>query len=243
MLEVMDLHAGYGRLEILKGISLRIEPDDIVGIIGPNGAGKSTLLKAICGFLRPTHGSCRFQGAELVGKRPDQVVRTGLAYVPQTRGLFPQMTVHENLMVAAHLLPSRAAARAGIERVYARFSRIAERRLQRAGTLSGGERRLLEVARVLVTTPRLILLDEPSAALAPRYMDEVYRELVAIHADGVGLVIVEQNVNRILEIADRVVALELGRAVFDAPPQAFREGPLLRELFLGLLPADDRPRS
>jgi ABC-type branched-subunit amino acid transport system ATPase component len=242
MLEAVDLHAGYGRLPILRGVSLQADAGAIVGVIGPNGAGKSTLLKTIFGYLRPSQGHCRFDGRDITGRRPDEIVRLGLAYVAQARGLFPDMTVDENLLVAAHSLPSRTAARAAVDDVYQRFPVFAARRRQLAGTMSGGQRRLLEVVRALVVEPRMILLDEPSAALAPALIDEVYAELVKIRRRGIALVIVEQNVDRVLDVADRVVALTFGRRLHEGPPAAF-DAARLRDVFLGPAAADAQPRS
>jgi ABC-type branched-subunit amino acid transport system ATPase component len=232
MLQVRDLRAGYGPLEILQGVALAVEPGRIVGVIGPNGAGKSTLLKTVFGYLRPVAGTIAFEGSDLVGLSPDRAVRRGLAYVAQAGGLFAAMTVHENLLLGGYTLPA-GAVRAAVERVYADLPLLRERRRQLAGSLSGGEQRLLAVARALVTRPRLILLDEPSAALAPRFIERVYETIVALNRAGLTLLVVEQNVEAILAVAHRVFVLDLGRNAFDGTPAELRATDRIRRLYLG----------
>jgi branched-chain amino acid transport system ATP-binding protein/neutral amino acid transport system ATP-binding protein len=232
VLDVRGLHAGYGPLEILQGVALAVGPGQIVGGIGPNGAGKSTLLKTIFGYLRPFAGTIAFESADLVGLSPDRVVRRGLAYVAQAGGLFAGMTVHENLLLGGYALPA-PAARAAVERVYADFPLLRERRRQVAGSLSGGEQRLLAVARALVTGPRLVLLDEPSAALAPRFIERVYETIVTLNRAGLALLVVEQNVEAILAVAHRVFVLDLGQNAFDGTPAQLRATDRVRRLYLG----------
>jgi branched-chain amino acid transport system ATP-binding protein/neutral amino acid transport system ATP-binding protein len=232
VLDVRGLHAGYGPLEILQGVALAVGPGQIVGVIGPNGAGKSTLLKTIFGYLRPFAGTIAFESADLVGLSPDRVVRRGLAYVAQAGGLFAGMTVHENLLLGGYALPA-PAARAAVERVYADFPLLRERRRQVAGSLSGGEQRLLAVARALVTGPRLVLLDEPSAALAPRFIERVYETIVTLNRAGLALLVVEQNVEAILAVAHRVFVLDLGQNAFDGTPAQLRATDRVRRLYLG----------
>ncbi len=233
MLLVDRLRAGYGRLEILQGVSLAVEPGALVGIIGPNGAGKSTLLKTVFGYLRPSGGQILFEGRPLAGLRPDQARRRGLGYVAQDGGLFAEMTVHDNLVLGGYVLPSRRAARAAIEAALERFPLLRERRRQVAGSLSGGEQRILALARALVTRPRLLLVDEPSAALAPAMIDRVYDALVALHRTGLALLVVEQNVEAILGVATRVFVLDLGRNAFDGAPADLRGSDRIRRLYLG----------
>jgi ABC-type branched-subunit amino acid transport system ATPase component len=232
MLAVDGLRAGYGPLEILQGVSLAVPEGQIAGIIGPNGAGKSTLLKAIFGYLRPIAGTVAFEARELAGLRPDQVMRRGVAFVAQAGGLFAEMTVHENLVLGGYTLPG-AARREAVERVYADFPLLRERRRQTAGSLSGGEQRLLALGRALVTRPRLLLLDEPSAALAPRFIERVYETIVSLHRGGLALLVVEQNVEMILEVAARVFVLDLGRNAFDGTPAELRATDRVRRLYLG----------
>jgi ABC-type branched-subunit amino acid transport system ATPase component len=233
MLEVTDLRAGYGRLEILQGLSLSVGAQEIVGIIGPNGAGKSTLLKAIFGYLRPTAGQAVLEGRDLAGSRPDEVMRGGVGFVAQAGGLFAEMTVHENLVMGGYSLTDRSAARRGIARVYDEFPLFGQRRGQLAGSLSGGEQRILAIARTLIVAPRLILLDEPSAALAPRLIEEVYVTLARLNRSGIAMLIVEQNVQAILDAAARVYVLEMGRNAFDGTPAELRGSDRIRRLYLG----------
>jgi ABC-type branched-subunit amino acid transport system ATPase component len=233
MLEVDELRAGYGRLEILQGVSLRVEPGAIIGVIGPNGAGKSTLLKAIFGYLDAWSGRIAFDGESLVGLRPDQVMHRGIGFVAQAGGLFADMTVHDNLVLGGYGLASRQERHAAVEAVYAEFPLLRERRRQRAASLSGGEQRALALARALVTRPRLLLLDEPSAALAPRVIDDVYRSIAALNRAGIALLIVEQNVEMILSVAHRLFVLDLGQNAFDGTPAELRASDRIRRLYVG----------
>ncbi|SJZ95366.1 neutral amino acid ABC transporter ATP-binding protein [Enhydrobacter aerosaccus] len=233
MLSVEDVSAGYGRLEILHKVSLEVAPGEIVGIIGPNGAGKSTLLKTIFGYLPPFEGSVRFEGAMLAGQSPDRIMRRGIGYVAQAGGIFADMTVHENLVLGGYSLGSSRAAARSIEKIYDQFPRFRERARQRAGSMSGGEQRALAVARTLVIEPRLIILDEPSAALSPRFIDEIYGTLADLNKSGIALLIVEQNVRRILDSAHRVVVLDMGRNAFAGASEELRQSDRIRKLYLG----------
>ena len=233
MLAVDEVRSGYGRLEILQDVSLRVPPGEIVGIIGPNGAGKSTLLKTVFGYLVPAAGRVALEDRGLAGLRPDQVMRRGLAYVAQEGGLFADMTVHDNLVLGGYVLPSRRAVRAAVEAVLDRFPLLYERGRQVAGSLSGGEQRILALARALVIRPRLMLVDEPSAALAPGAIDRVYETLVALNRSGIALLVVEQNVEAILAVAHRVFVLDLGRNAFDGTPSELRGSDRVRRLYLG----------
>jgi ABC-type branched-subunit amino acid transport system ATPase component len=230
---VEALRAGYGQLEILQSIGVRVAPDEIVGVIGPNGAGKSTLLKTVFGYLRPFAGSIRFGDHDLVGLRPDQVLGEGIGFLPQDGGLFADMTVHENLMLGGYSVRTRRERDRALDEVLARFPLMRERRRQLAGSLSGGEQRLLGLARALMVRPRLLLLDEPSAALAPRFIDTVYHALVALNRSGIALLIAEQNVEMILSVAHRVYVLDLGQNAFDGAPAELRGTERIRRLYLG----------
>jgi len=232
MLELEGVRSGYGKLEILQSVSLRVPDGEIIGIIGPNGAGKSTLLKTAFGYLPPVAGRIVFDGRDIAGRRPDEIMRGGVGYLAQAGGLFAEMTVHDNLVLGGYTV-SRAEKRNAIEHVYSRFPLFRDRRRQLAGALSGGEQRLLAIARALIVQPRLLLLDEPSAALAPRFIDEVYATLVALHRDGIALLIVEQNVEAILAAAHRVFVLDLGRNAFDGTPAELRASDSIRRLYLG----------
>jgi ABC-type branched-subunit amino acid transport system ATPase component len=233
MLQVDKIHVGYGKGEVLPGTSLRAETGKITGIIGPNGAGKSTLLKAIFGYLRPRQGHIYYQEQEITGLRPDLILQRGLSYVPQARALFFEMTVWENLLLGGYTLWNRVRLNQALTEVLDRFPLLAERKRQIAGTLSGGEQRILELARAMILHPQMLLLDEPSAALAPKFIDQVYETIQQINHSGIGLVIVEQNVEVILQVADHIFALELGKNAYDGPPADFLETDRLRTLYLG----------
>ncbi len=232
MLELEGVRSGYGKLEILQSVSLRVPDGEIIGVIGPNGAGKSTLLKTAFGYLPPFAGRIALDGRDIAGRRPDEIMRGGVGYLSQAGGLFAEMTVHDNLVLGGYTV-SRALKRQAIEHVYTRFPLFRDRRRQLAGALSGGEQRLLAIARALIVRPRLLLLDEPSAALAPRFIDEVYTTLVALNRDGIALLIVEQNVEAILSVAHRVFVLDLGQNAFDGTPAELRASDSIRRLYLG----------
>jgi ABC-type branched-subunit amino acid transport system ATPase component len=233
LLLIDGVTAGYGKIEILHGVSLTVDAGEIVSIIGPNGAGKSTAFKTIVGFLRPRSGSIRFNGEEIVGLRPDLVLRRGLAYVPQGRIVFPQMTVLENLEMGAYIEPDRARVNAALEQVYALFPILRERRRQKAGTMSGGEQQMVAIARALMTTPSLILLDEPSLGLSPKFVTLIFEKLVEMKRAGYTLMLVEQNAARALAIADRGYVLELGRNRFEGSGQRLLSDPEVKRLYLG----------
>ena len=233
MLAAERIHAGYGKLEILHDVSLEVRPGEIVSIIGPNGAGKSTAFKSIVGLLRPRAGTVRFKGQDITGLRPDLVLRRGLAYVPQGRIVFPQMTVLENLEMGAYIERDGARVAAALERVYALFPVLAERRKQKAGTMSGGEQQMVAIARALMTTPSLILLDEPSLGLAPRFVALIFDKLAEMRGAGYTLMLVEQNATRALAIADRGYVLELGRNRFHGRGRELLDDPEVKRLYLG----------
>ena len=232
LLAVDGLEAGYGDAVILHGVSLRAEAGELVSIVGPNGAGKSTLLKAIYGLVPPRTGSVRFAGEEIAGIRPDRLTRRGLNLVPQTDNVFPSLTVSENLKVGTLGAP-RSDRRDALERVHELFPLLGERARQRAGTLSGGQRKLVALARALVTSPRLLLLDEPSAGLAPQAAELVFAKLAEINALGIGIVIVEQNARRALALAHTGYVLDLGRNAFTGPGVELLHDPKVVRLYLG----------
>lgn len=233
LLAAEGITAGYGRMDILHDVSLRVKSGEIVSIIGPNGAGKSTTFKVIVGFLTPRAGRVTFDGADITGRRPDLVLRRGLAYVPQGRIVFPQMTVLENLEMGAYIEPAQARVAAALERVYALFPILAERRRQRAGTMSGGEQQMVAIGRALMTSPKLIMLDEPSLGLSPRFVTLIFDKLVQMREAGFTLVLVEQNAARALAIADRGYVLELGCNRFEGPGQKLLTDPEVKRLYLG----------
>jgi ABC-type branched-subunit amino acid transport system ATPase component len=242
LLEVEKLEAGYDDALILRGVSLAAGADEIVAIIGPNGAGKSTLLKAIYGLVTHRGGSVRFAGDDVTGLRADRLTRRGLNFVPQTDNVFPSLTLAENVEVGALALP-RAERRAGVERVSELFPILRQRPRQRAGTLSGGQRKLVALARALVTSPRLLLLDEPSAGLSPQAMDLVFDKLVEIRALGVGILVVEQNARRVLALADTGYVLDMGRNAIEGTGAELLRDPKVTELYLGGAVAGPDPGS
>ena len=225
--------AGYGTIDILHDVSLAVQPGEIVSIIGPNGAGKSTTFKTIVGFLRPRAGRVVFNGEDITGLRTDLVLRRGLAYVPQGRIVFPQMTVRENLEMGGFIERSPARLAAALERVFTLFPVLHERRRQKAGTMSGGEQQMVAMGRALMTEPKLILLDEPSLGLSPKFVTLIFDKLVAMKATGYTLMLVEQNATRALAIADRAYVLELGRNRFEGPGPQLLADPEVKRLYLG----------
>jgi ABC-type branched-subunit amino acid transport system ATPase component len=233
LLVAESLTAGYGRLDILHEVSLKVDANEIVSVIGPNGAGKSTAFKTIVGFLRPRVGRVLFNGEEITGLRPDLVLRRGLAYVPQGRIVFPQMSVLENLEMGAYIERDAARVAAALEQVYALFPILAERRTQLAGTMSGGEQQMVAIGRALMTAPRLILLDEPSLGLSPKFVTLIFEKLADMRQAGYTLMLVEQNATRALAVADRAYVLELGRNRFEGPGPRLLADPEVKRLYLG----------
>jgi ABC-type branched-subunit amino acid transport system ATPase component len=233
LLTAEKITGGYGKIDILHDVALSVWPGEIVSIIGPNGAGKSTAFKTIVGLLRPRAGTITFNGEDITGLRPDLVLRRGLAYVPQGRIVFPQMTVLENLEMGAYIVTEAARVTAALERVYALFPVLAERRKQKAGTMSGGEQQMVAIGRALMTAPKLILLDEPSLGLAPKFVTLIFEKLVEMKRAGYTLMLVEQNAARALAVADRGYVLELGRNRFEGPGQQLLAEPDVKRLYLG----------
>ena len=233
LLSAHGLTGGYGRIDVLHDVSIDVAAGEIVALIGPNGAGKSTVLKTVVAFLRPRAGRVSFDGHDITGLRPDLVLRRGLAYVPQGRIVFPQMTVLENLEMGAYIQRDAARVAAALERVYALFPILAERTRQKAGTMSGGEQQMVAIGRALMTEPRLIALDEPSLGLAPKFVTLIFEKLVEMKRAGYTLLIVEQNAARALAIADRGYVLELGRNRFEGAGPRLLADPEVKRLYLG----------
>jgi branched-chain amino acid transport system ATP-binding protein len=232
-LEAAELTAGYGGSTILNGVSLTVAPGRITGVIGPNGAGKSTLLKAIMGYIVPRGGTVRLDGDDITRLPTHERIRRGIAYIAQTRSHFASQTVQENLRMGAYLVRNRNVRSERQAEVFRRFPILAERRRQSAALLSGGQLRMLEIGRVLMTSPRLIVLDEPSVGLSPGLVDMVYGHLRELAASGTTLLIVEQNVRKLLSVADFVYALENGTNRFEGTPQALTARGVLAGLYLG----------
>jgi branched-chain amino acid transport system ATP-binding protein len=233
LLVAQSLTAGYGRIDILHDVSLTVGVHEIVSIIGPNGAGKSTAFKTIVGFLTPRAGRVLFNGEDITGTRPDLVLRRGLAYVPQGRIVFPNMTVLENLEMGAYTERDPARVAAALDQVYRLFPILAERRRQAAGTMSGGEQQMVAIARALMTAPKLIMLDEPSLGLSPKFVTLIFEKLVEMRQAGYTLMLVEQNATRALAIADRGYVLELGRNRFEGAGRTLLADPEVKRLYLG----------
>ena len=234
LLEIDGVHAGYGGTSVLQGVSLRIAEGEAVAIVGANAAGKTTLLKTIGGIVRPTAGSIRFGRTELAGLRPHEIAARGVVAVAEGRQLFPEMTVRENLELGAMATPEAWDARATtLERMLALFPRLGERLAQHAGTMSGGEQQQVAIARALMAKPRLLLVDEPSAGLAPVLVQAVFRALRQIHDEGVTVLIVEQNVPLSLRLADRGYVLELGRITLEGTGASLLADPHVRAAYLG----------
>ncbi len=234
LLEVGGLSTGYGVVQVLEDVSIRVAAGEIVSLIGPNGAGKSTVLRSVGGLLPPWRGEIRFDGRDLVGRPPHLLPRDGLMYVPQGRVVFPLMTVRENLEMGAFLFRrDRARVREAMEWVLGLFPRLRERLGQLAGTMSGGEQQMCAIARGLMTRPRLLLLDEPSLGLAPRFVDLVFEKMDALRAAGVAVLLVEQNAVRALEIADRAYVLARGSTFCQGTGRALLEDAQVQALFLG----------
>lgn len=232
LLDVQNVHAGYIKdLNILQGVNMRVYPGELVAIIGPNGAGKSTLAKTVFGLLTPNTGSIEFKGHAIGGLKSDQIVRRGMCYVPQLANVFPSLSVEENLEMGAFV--REVALQPLKDDIFARFPKLAERRKQRAGTLSGGERQMLALGKALMLKPSLLLLDEPSAALSPILVNTVFEQIKRINQDGTAIVLVEQNARKALEMADRGYVLEAGRDRFEGAGSELLNNPKVGELYLG----------
>lgn len=232
ILEVKNIVSGYGDIEILHGVSLSVGEDEIVGIIGPNGAGKSTIFRTIFGLLQLQAGDIRFLGESIVGLKPRDILQRGLAYIPQGRFTFPEMTVQENLEMSLFVKKSDVAKE--IDRIYARFPLLYEKRKAKASQLSGGMQQLMEMAGALLLMPRIMMLDEPSLGLAPKINTEIFNRVRRLNEEeGMPFLIIEQNVNALLKVAQRVFVLELGQNRFEGTSQELLTDSRLSQLYLG----------
>lgn len=232
LLQVDGITAGYGDMEILKEVSIRVEPDEVVALIGPNGAGKSTLMKAVFGLLHPRTGTITYDGTAIHGRKPHQIVPLGLCYVPQVANVFTSLTVRENLDMGGYLLDDKQLAKRR-EWVYGFFPRLRERARQRAGKMSGGERQMVAMGSALMLQPRLLLLDEPSAGLSPQLVDEIFANIQAINASGVAVLMVEQNARQSLALSHRGYVLANGENRFDGTGAELLADPDVGRLYLG----------
>jgi branched-chain amino acid transport system ATP-binding protein len=234
MLDVDDLHVHYGTVEAVKGVSFRVDAGAIVSLIGANGAGKSTSLRALTGLVRPSGGDLRFEDRSLVGRAPHDIVRLGIAHVPEGRRLFPKMTVLENLEMGAFLKRPRAEAPSTLAMIYEHFPILRQRGRQLAGSLSGGEQQMLAIARALMTRPKLLLLDEPSMGLSPIMTAEIGKIIRQINARGVSIILVEQNAMLALTLAGYGYVLETGRLVLQGPADDLLRNEGVRKAYLGI---------
>jgi branched-chain amino acid transport system ATP-binding protein len=232
-LELSGVHAGYGDFQALFGVGLRVEPGEAVGVVGPNGAGKTTLLRVISGLIRPRAGAVRFGGQDLVALPAHELPALGIAHVPENRRLFPHLTVEENLRVGAYAKAARARFAERRDHVYAMFPRLEERRHQLAGTMSGGEQQMCAIGRALMCGPRILLLDEPSAGLAPLVVKQVFDLVARIRGEGLTVLIVEQNVAQVLRVVDRAYVLETGRVSAEGAAADLAADPAIRRSYLG----------
>ncbi len=231
LLEVSGAVAGYGEMQVLRGVSLHVGANEIVSIVGPNGAGKSTVMKLVFGLLKPWEGSVTFAGETISGMAPEKLVRLGLSYVPQVDNVFPNLTVEENLDMGGYTRTGSLDAQK--QRVYELFPRLAERRKQRAGKMSGGERQMVAMGRALMLDPKLLMLDEPSAGLAPLLVDMIFEKVAEINKAGVAVLMVEQNAKKSLAMADRGYVLATGQNQVDGPGEKLLNDPEVARLYLG----------
>jgi ABC-type branched-subunit amino acid transport system ATPase component len=231
LLEARRLISGYGGMEILHGVSLKVEPGQIVSIIGPNGAGKSTLLKTIFGLLHPKAGQVTFNGARITGWSPDRIVRLGMCFVPQTENVFPSLTIQENFEMGAFIRSDKYQDR--LEQVFELFPDLKARRRVKVGTLSGGQRQMVAMGRALMLDPKLLLLDEPSAGLSPKIVEMIFEKIKEINKAGVALVMVEQNAREALKFSDHGYVLASGENRFDDAGPALLQNEEIGRLYLG----------
>lgn len=231
ILEAKGITSGYSAIDILHDVAIQVNSNQIVSIIGPNGAGKSTLLKTIFGILKPRHGTITLKEDDITGLKPDKVARKGISYVPQVDNVFPTMTIQENLEMGAFIRNDDYSRR--IEEIYELFPVLGERRKQKAGQLSGGQRQMVAMGRALMLDPQLLLLDEPSAGLAPKLVDMIFEKIKQINDTGVAIMIVEQNAREALKMADHGYVLAMGRNVLDDTGEALLASEEVAKLYLG----------
>jgi branched-chain amino acid transport system ATP-binding protein len=234
LLDVKGLRAGYGDVPVLRGIDLAIQAGSITALIGANGAGKTTLLRAISGIIPAEAGSIRYDGQDILGKPPQDIVRAGLVQVPEGRRLFPDMTVFENLLIGSSSPSARPRRDENLKMVFELFPKVRERGGQRAGTLSGGEQQMVAIARALMASPRLLLLDETSLGLAPIVVDEIFVAVRRLAAQGMTILVVEQNTALALEVADHGYVLEQGHFAMEGPASGLMADPRVKQAYLGI---------
>ena len=233
MLKVNNIHVSYGSIEAIKGISFEVNPGEIVTLIGANGAGKTTTLQTLSGLLRPTKGSVTYKGHDLLKTPAHKILPMGIAHVPEGRRIFQEMTVMENLEMGAYIFSNPSQVDEDMEHVFTSFPRLKERRRQIAGTLSGGEQQMLAMGRALMSRPELMLMDEPSMGLAPILVDEIFKIIERINKQGTTILLVEQNANRALHVANRGYVLETGKIVLSGDSKELLASDEVREAYLG----------
>jgi len=234
MLELNEVHARYEAIIALRGVSINVGQGELVALLGVNGAGKSTTLGCIAGILRPWQGGVTFEGGSIVGKSPEQIARLGISLVPEGRDIFPSLTVEENLRLGAFTRREKTEYRRNLDEVYDLFPVLKERLQQPGGTLSGGEQQQLAIARALMSSPRLLMLDEPSLGLAPALVDQIFELIARLHQRGVTILLVEQNVHRCLEIVDRAYLMNTGLIESKGTAQQLRENTDIEGIYLGM---------
>ena len=233
MLKVNGINVFYGNIHALKGVSLEINEGEIVTLIGANGAGKSTLLKTLSGLLKPKTGTIEYIGGSISGKAPQSIVKAGISHVPEGRRVFANMSVEENLELGAYIRNDKQGIREDIQRVYELFPRLQERRKQLSGTLSGGEQQMLAMGRAIMAKPKLLLLDEPSMGLAPLMVKTIFQIIKQVNQDGTTILLVEQNANMALSIADRAYVIETGRVEISGTAAELQASEEIRKAYLG----------
>jgi branched-chain amino acid transport system ATP-binding protein len=234
LLEIHDLHTYYGNIHALRGISMTVDDGEIVTLIGANGAGKTTTLHAISGLVRPRTGEIIFDGIDLLPVPAHQIVPMGVIQVPEGRRMFARLTVEENLQMGGYSVKNKADVRQGIERAYMMFPRLRERRHQISGTLSGGEQQMLAIGRALMAKPKVLLLDEPSMGLAPTLVEQIFATIADIHSQGTAILLVEQNAQMALEVANRGYILQTGEIVLADTAESLRGNDEVRRAYLGI---------
>jgi len=234
MLELNDIHARYGAITALRGVSISVNQGELVALLGVNGAGKSTTLATIAGVLHPWQGSILFESNSVLGKSPEQIARLGISLVPEGRDIFPSLTVEENLRLGAYTRSEKNEYRRNLGEVFELFPVLKERLQQPGGTLSGGEQQQLAIARALMSSPRLLMLDEPSLGLAPALVDQIFELVARLHQRGVTILLVEQNVDRTLEIVDRAYVLNTGLIESQGTPQQLRAQADIEDIYMGI---------
>ncbi|MCJ7595639.1 MAG: ABC transporter ATP-binding protein [Desulfobacterales bacterium] len=234
MFLISDLETRYGKIKALDRITIHVKPEEILAVLGANGAGKTTLLNTISGILRPSRGSIKFLGEEITKRAPHQITRMGIVHIEEGQGIFIRMTVQENLEMGAFLESNKAAIREKIGKIYNRFPPLKSRSKKLAATLSGGERQQLAIGRALMARPRLLMMDEPSMGLAPLIVSEIFNIVKEVHKQGITVLLVEQNVRKTLQLADRGYVMNLGKIVHEGTSQSLLNDPIIQATYLGV---------